>query len=696
MKRRATIALRNDGHPPCARIIAARRSIHSNTSINSYLILLLAVSLAHSAPAHANSELSSASALANLSLEQLSNIEVTSVSKSAQNLRSAAAAITMVTSEDIHRSGATSIPEALRFVPGINVARQSSNQWAVSARGFSSVNSEKLLVLSDTRSVYTPLFSGVFWDVQDYLLEDIDRIEVIRGPGAALWGSNAVNGVINITTKKAQDTQGLYIETALGTEDKVTAAARYGGTAENGASYRIFGKYLDRDDTLNATATSADDWRLGHAGARTDWDITGSDSVTVQGDLYRGTIGLLVPSVNIIGRQGPTGALDVDVSGGNVLGRWRHQIDDSSNFVLRAYYDNTHRNNPSYLDDLNTFDVDFQHQFDLTAQQQFIWGVNYRLTENRNTGKVIFNVDPDFSRDQLFGLFVQDQIALADSLHLTLGSKFEHNDFSGYETQPSARLAWDFAATQTLWTAVSRAVRVPTRLERDIAIETPTASPTVVGHLQGNKHFDSEVLEAYEIGYRWQARDNVAMDLAAFHNHYSGLASLEPGTPYVDPISRFIIVPIVNENATSGTAQGIEAQITYAPLSNWRLSTNYSYLDMQLDPSGADLNRGAFLAGATPRHQFGLRSSLDLPADVQFDIQFRYLSAIRHLPPIVDGDGISAYGEMDMRLAKRLSKKVEVSLVGQNLLHDHHVEFGAPAARGEIQRAVYAKITWGI
>ncbi|HEY3699421.1 MAG TPA: TonB-dependent receptor [Spongiibacteraceae bacterium] len=685
---------------PRARIIAARRLIQSNTSINSYLILSLAVSLAHSTSAHANSELSSASALANLSLEQLSNMEVTSVSKSAQNLRSAAAAITVVTNEDIHRSGATSIPEALRFVPGINVARQSSNQWAVSARGFSSVNSEKLLVLSDTRSVYTPLFSGVFWDVQDYLLEDIDRIEVIRGPGAALWGSNAVNGVINITTKKAQDTQGLYVETALGTEDKVTAAARYGGTAENGASYRIFGKYLDRDDTLNATATSADDWRLGHAGARTDWDITGSDSVTVQGDLYRGTIGELTPSVNINGRPGPTGALDIDVSGGNVLGRWRHQIDDSSNFVLRAYYDNTHRNNPSYLDDLNTVDLDFQHQFDLTAQQQFIWGVNYHLTENRNIGKVIFNVNPDFSRDQLFGLFVQDQIALADSLHLTLGSKFEHNDFSGYETQPSARLAWDFAATQTLWTAVSRAVRVPTRLERDIAIDVtdPTVNPLY--RWEGNKHFDAEVLEAYEIGYRWQARDDVALDLAAFHNHYSGLVSLEFGTPYRDAVSGFNIIPVVDENKTSGTTQGVEAQITYVPFPVWHLLTNYSYLDMQLDPSGLDINHDALIAGATPRHQLGLRSLLDLPADIQFDIQLRYLSAVRHMAN--NGDGISAYGEMDMRLAKRLSKKVEVSLVGQNLLHDHHVEFGAPAtptapaARGEIQRGVYAKITWGI
>lgn len=693
MEEQPAVTLRNNSRLS-QNLNLAFRCMFFHAPPNSRLFICLMILLGHNAAVLANSGLSTASALADLSLEQLSSVEVTSVSKSTQNLQSAAAAITVVTGEEIRRSGATSVPDALRFVPGINVAHQSASEWAVSSRGFSSINSEKLLVLSDTRSIYTPLFSGVLWDVQDYLLEDIDRIEVIRGPGASLWGSNAVNGVINITTKRAQDTQGLYTETAFGTEDRVTAAARYGGTAENGASYRIFGKYLDHDDTLNATAQSKDDWRLGHIGARSDWDITGSDSVTVQGDLYQGTIGRQTPSVDIIGRPGPTGGLDVDVSGGNVLGRWRHLVDDTSNFVLRAYYDNTHRNDPSYRDDLNTFDLDFQHQFDLTARQQFIWGLNYHLTENRNVGKGIFNVDPDFSRDQIFGLFVQDQIALLDSLHFTLGTKLEHNNFSGYEIQPSARLAWDLAPTQTLWTAVSRAVRVPTRLERDIAVYASDPNVDPVYLLQGNQHFKAEVLEAYEIGYRWQARSNVALDLAAFHNHYSGLASLEPGTPYTDPLSGFTIVPILNENRIGGTTQGMEAQITYSPSAIWRLSTNYSYLDMQLDSSGLDLNRGVFLAGSTPQHQLGLRSFLDLPADFQFDVQFRYLSAIRHLPAIVNGDGISAYGEMDMRLAKHLSKQVELSLVGQNLLHDHHVEFGTPASRGEIQRSVYAKLTW--
>ncbi len=643
--------------------------------------------------AFATSELQSASALANLSLEELSAIEVTSVSKSAENLRSAAAAVTVISNEEIRRSGATTLPDALRFVPGLNVAQQSSSQWAVSARGFSSINSEKLLVLSDTRSIYTPLFSGVLWDVQDYMLADIDRIEVIRGPGATLWGSNAVNGVINITTKKAQDTQGLLVETAAGTENKLSTAVRYGGTAGNGASYRVFGKYVDHDGTLNESATSNDDWRLGHVGARSDWDVTAADSITLQGDLYRGTIGQLSPSVTIIGRQGPVGALDVEVSGGNVLARWQHRIDSDSNFALRAYYDKTHRDDPSYRDDLNTIDLDFQYQSNWMPRQQWLWGVNYHLTDNRNVGKGIFNVDPSFSRDQLIGTFIQDQIALWDNVHLTLGTKYEHNDFSGDEWQPSGRLAWDFTTRQTVWTAISRAVRVPTRLERDIAIDV-SSTPQYIARLQGNSHFDAEVLIAYEAGYRWQARDNLAFDLAAFHNRYMGLASLEQGNPYIDSATGLTIVPIVNENKTNGTTTGIEAQVNFSPLPTWRLVTDYSYLDMQLDPNGADLNRGVFQAGATPQHQFGLRSLCDLPAEFQLDIQFRYLSSIRHLPEIVNGDGIPAYAEMDLRLAKRLSKQLEVSLVGQNLLHDHHVEFGTPEARGEIQRGVYAKVVW--
>jgi iron complex outermembrane receptor protein len=635
------------------------------------------------------------SRLKTLSLDELMNLEVTSVSRTNESLGGAAAAITVVTNEDIRRSGATTIPEALRFVPGLHVARQTSNLWAVSSRGFSSTNSEKLLVLSDTRSIYTPLYSGVFWDVQDFLLQDIDRIEVIRGPGASLWGSNAVNGVINITTKRAQDTQGAYVEVGTGSEERAIAAARYGGKAANGIYYRVFGKYSDRDASFNSNTATSDDSRSGHLGFRADWDVTGLDSITLQGDVYRSNIGRLSPSISVTGRPGPTGNLEIGASGGNVLGRWRRVISQDSNLQLRVYYDRTHRNDPSFTDDLDTVDLDFQHSFGLPLQQELIWGMNYRATDNRNEGKGVFAVQPSASRDHLVSGFVQDQIDILDSLHLTFGTKLEHNDFSGYEVQPGARLAWDLPSQQTLWTAVSRAARVPTRLERDIAIDASNPAGNTVARLLGNKDFESEELTSYEFGYRGQVLEKLSVDVAAFHNRYRGLASLEFGTSFVEPGSGKTIIPIINRNLSDGTAQGIETLLTFSPRDFWRLSTSHSYINLNIEAAGQDINRGRFFEGSTPRHQFGLRSLLDLPARLEFDVQFRHHTAIRSLPTITTGGGIPGYSELDARLAWQAWKQMEISVVGQNLLHPRHVEFGAPAARGEIQRSIYGKLSWG-
>lgn len=630
--------------------------------------------------------------LKKLSVEELLDTEVTSVSRTEETLRDAAAAITVISNDDLRRSGAANVPEALRGIPGIFVGTHTANSWAISARGFTSVNSEKLLVLSDTRSIYTPLYSGVFWGVQDYLLEDIERIEVIRGPGASLWGSNAVNGVINITTKKAQDTQGTYLEASAGNEDRAMVAARYGGQSGNGIGYRVFGQYVDHDQTFNTTADTSDDWRLAHLGFRADWNSTEHDSLTVQGDVYDGTLGQLAPSINVIGRPGPTGDLNIEVSGGNVLGRWQHRFSPGSDLQLRLYYDRTHRDDASFRDDLDTVDVDIQHRFALGASQEIIWGLSDRFTSNRNVGKGIFAVEPASSDDNLVSGFVQDQIGITDALRLTVGTKLEDNDFSGFEWQPSARLAWDLNLRQTFWAAISRAVRVPTRLERDIAVDVSDPAGNPVFRLLGNEAFASEKLLAYELGYRWQARPDLFFDLAAFDNHYHDLASLEVGTPFVDPADGRIIVPIVNQNLTDGRAQGFEALASYSPRTDWQLSASYSYLNLNLHPSGLDLNRGEFLEGATPKHQFGLRSYLNLSRRFSCDTQFRYLSAIRSIPDIVDGSGIGAYAELDVRLAWQLSRHAEVSLVGQNLLHDHHPEFGTPAARGEEQRSVLGRV----
>ena len=633
-------------------------------------------------------------ALKRLSIEQLMDVEVTSVSRTRESLIGAAAAVTTVTSQDIERSGAKSVPEALRFVPGLYVAQQSADSWAVSSRGFSGVNSQDLLVLSDSRSIYTPLFSGVFWDVQDYLMDDIDRVEVVRGPGGALWGSNAVNGVININTKSAQDTQGGLVEAETGSQERVMAAARYGGQLADDAYFRVFGKFTDQNSELYPPGASPDDWRLGHLGFRSDWRMDTQDALTVQGDLYDGTIGLVSPSVDLIGRPVPQGRLQTAVSGGNVLSRWQHSIDPSSDLQVRFYYDHTHRNDPSFVDDLDTIDLDFQHRFALAFRQEIIWGMSYRLMDDRNTGKGVFALDPADSHDSIYSGFIQDQFHLGQALHITLGTKLEHNDFSGFEVQPSVRAAWELAPTRTVWAAISRAVRVPTRLERDVDIDATNPAGNPVGRLLGNPDFHAERLLAYELGYRWQLAPALALDLASFHNHYTGLASLEFGTPFIDPNTGQTIVPIVNRNLIDGRADGLETLLTFSPQSYWRLALTWSYIDMRLDSPGMDLNRNRFAAGSTPRNQVGVRSYLDLPHDLQLDVQYRVLSAVRELPQIVNGEGIAGYQELDVRLGWRPADRLRFSLDGQNLLHNHHVEFGAPDQRSAIRRSVYGKVAW--
>jgi iron complex outermembrane receptor protein len=566
--------------------------------------------------------LASAESLKKLSIEELMNVEVTTVSRTAERLGDAAAAIAVVTNEDIRRSGATTIAETLRGVPGLHVARRNANSWAIAARGFSSVNSEKLLVLSDTRSLYTPLVSGVQWDVQDYLLQDIDRIEVIRGPGAALWGSNAVNGVINIISKNSRDTQDWYVEAGSGSEEEVIAGARYGGTLGEGGTYRVFGKFSERDSTHHPGAQSEDDWQLGQFGFRADFATSATDDVMVQGAAYDGEIGQVSPAIEVMGRPGPTGQLTAKVSGGHVLGRWARTIDENTRWRARVYYDRTRRNDPSFVDELDTIDLDVQHEFSPLDRHEILWGLNYRYTDNQNVGKGIFNLDPASSRDRVISGFVQDQIALLESLQLTIGTKLEDNEFSDFEVQPSVRIAWSVTPEHMVWSAVSRAARIPTRLERDIAVDVTDPAGNPVVRLLGSEEFDSEELIAYEAGYRWQASSTFSLDLAAFYNRYEGLVSLEFGTPFVAGDGRTIF-PIENRNLTDGDARGFEGLLTYAPVQNWRLSMTYSFIDLDLDPRGQDLNRGRAYEGATPRHQVGLRSLLDVSDRVQLDAHLR-------------------------------------------------------------------------
>lgn len=654
------------------------------------LLLALFVPLAASAQVRA-AESTDIQALKRLTILELSQIEVTSVSRRVESLAGAAAAVAVLTQQDIARTGARSVPEALRGLPGIYVGQRNANSWAVAARGFSSINSEKLLVLSDTRSIYTPLFSGVQWDLQNYIMEDIERIEVIRGPGATQWGSNAVNGVINITTRSARDTQGLYVEAGGGNEERATLAVRNGGRLGSRGHYRIFGQYFDRDASQLADSTSPDDWHMGRVGFRTDWEAGSADVLTVQGGWYDGKQGQIGPAVTILGLPGPTPPLRAQLNGGNLLARWRRELGDDADIQLRAYYDHTYRNDPSFIDRLDTADIDFQHHFHLDTQQ-FTWGLNYRRTANRNSGRGVFAVEPSRSVDELYSGFIQDQIAVNDSVHVTLGTKLEHNDFSGFEIQPSARLALALPHAQTLWAAVSRAVRVPTRLERDIAIEITLPGSDPAARWIGNREFDSERMRAHELGYRWQASPRMSIDLASFWNRYRGLASLEQGEPYIDPQDARTVYPITTENLTDGRALGAEALLNFSPRGNWRLTASYSFVDLDIDPRGEDLNRGQFADGSTPRHQFGLRSAMDL-GNVQLDAFLRRVGPIRRDPQIATGEGLAGYTELDVRAAYAL-REVEFVVMLKNLLHASHQEFGAPAQRGGIERNVHASLIW--
>jgi len=631
--------------------------------------------------------------LKRLSIEQLADVEVTSVTRGPQPLSRSAAAVAVVTSGQIASSGAMNVPEAIRYVPGINVAQATASQWAVSSRGFAGANSADLLVLSDGRSIYTPLYSGVFWDVQDYLMPDIDRIEVVRGPGAAVWGSNAVNGVINIISKSAQDTQGAWLMAETGSEERALAAAQYGGETANDISYRVFAKYQDAGAEDHPAGSSPDDWQLGHVGFRSDWNAGAADAFTVQGDAYSGRIGQVSPSVNIIGRPGPTGRLRVGVSGGNLLSHWRHTMSADSDFEVRVYYDYTHRNDPTFTDDLGTLDIDFLEHLPFGRYQAVTWGLSGRTMDDRNEGKGLFALNPPDSRDNLVSGFLQDEVSLPHSVRLTLGTKLEHNDFSGFEVQPSLRAAWNLADTQTVWGAISRAVRVPTRLERDVDIDAtdPAGNPVVV--LLGNRDFHAEEVLAFEAGYRWQPMHDLSLDLAAFRNRYTGLASLELGTPFLDAAGQ-IIYPLFNENLIDGHSTGLEGLALYSPLAWWRLSVNYSYIDMKLTALGQDLNRNRFVEGSTPRNQVGVQSDFDLPHGVQLHAGLRVVSAIVSLPEIVDGTGDPGYQELDLNAIWHATRQLTLSLDGRSLLHASHVEFGDAAERSAIRRSVYGRVTW--
>ncbi|MGE0680215.1 MAG: TonB-dependent receptor plug domain-containing protein [Candidatus Binatia bacterium] len=608
------------------------------------------------------------SMLKKLSIEELMDIEVTSVSKRPEKLSETASAIQVITQEDIRRSGATSLPEALRLAPNLQVAQVNASQWAISARGFNNVLANKLLVMIDGRTVYTPLYAGVFWDVQDTLLEDVDRIEVISGPGGTLWGANAVNGVINITTKSAKETPGLFIEGGTGTDLHGFGGIRYGGQLAPHLYYRVYGKAFSRDDTTLVNGSDAQDaWPMGQGGFRLDWDPDEKNLLTLQADFYDG-------------RPNPDGGTPVVVRGGNALGRWTHTISEGSDFQLQLYYDRTWRNFGSeFTEDLGTYDVNWQHRFQFGQRQEVIWGLGFRLMDDTVDNLPLLAFRPGHKTLSLYSAFVQDEITLIeDRLRLTLGSKFEHNDYTGFEFQPSGRLAWTLTRRQTIWAAISRAVRTPSRIDRDFFLFIAPTIPAIMG----NSDFASEELLAYELGWRLQPSTKLSVSLATFYNEYDNVRSAEPGPP---PLN----IPIVFSNGVRGETYGVELAAVGQLTDWWRLRGGYTFLQKHLSakPSSHDLNQGTAESN-DPEHQFLVQSSMDLSDHFELDAVIRYVDALPqpHVP---------SYVSLDVRLGWKLTRYCELAIVGQNLLDGRHPEFvpSSPSPR-EIERSVYGKVTW--
>lgn len=617
--------------------------------------------------------------LGDLSLEQLLSVSVTSVSKREQKLADAPAAITVLTNEDLRRSGATSVAEALRAVPGLDVGQVNASQWAVSSRGFNNLYANKLLVLVDGRAVYNPLFAGVYWDLQQPMLEDVDRIEVIRGPGATLWGANAVNGVINVVTRSAKETQGGLLYGGGGNVHEVMGGSRYGGQIGENTYYRIFGGYQLTDNYPLANGQSAGDgWQSWGTGFRVDHNPQAATHMTWQGDVT-------------------TVDLDDHTSSGynvNTLGRWTHDLSDRSNIELQAYFDQTHRDEiMRSRSTIDTLDFSAQHTFGLGERNDVIWGMGYRFMGNKieQTNPFAPVRNGDFSL-QLFSAFLQDEFKVVpEKLTVTMGTKIEHNDITGFEIQPSVKAVFKPSERQTLWASVSRAVRTPDELEGTdlfaIGIGAPFVGPgggLYVPALVGNGNLASEVLWAYELGYRVRPAERVSIDLAAFYNDYSHLISFGNPTQFVPGVP-FGTAEIPWSNRLSGRTYGGEASVTFSPLDTWRLTASYSLLMAKI--SGEPEANAQSIEQGSPKHQVTLRSSYDLNNRWSFDAQMRYVSSIQSVPDYVTAD---------LRLSYRLTEKLEFSIVGQNLLQNHHPEQGSVplSVTAEVPRGLYGKLVW--
>ena len=605
--------------------------------------------------------------LRNLSSDQLAQLQVTSVSKSPVALGEAPAAIYVITHDDVIRSGAMSIPEILRLAPNLQVAQTSASNYVITARGFGGNPadqsfSNKLLVLIDGRSVYTPLFSGVYWDMQEVLPENIERIEVISGPGATLWGANAVNGVINIITRKSSETQGGFVDVGMGNLG-YSASLQYGGRLSDNLTYRAYvTTFVDDNTDLGPGAKAHDNWTRPQGGARFDWTPTASDVVTLQGDDYRGS-------------HANTGGPNENISGDNVLGRWTHAWQDGSALELQAYYDHTARLTEDGGGDLalDTYDFYAQHSFNLGARNQFVWGGGYRIEAYNIHGTATLLFSPSRRTLDLSNLFAQDTFSVSPTASLILGLKLEDDPYSGVAALPSVRLTWKPDENLFAWAAVSRAIRSPTPFDRDVIEKAGTTVALV-----GGPDFRPETLTAYEVGARLRASSRLSFSASAFYNVYDDLRSIEIGTTAAQPAFW--------GNMIQGSTYGVEAWGEFQIAPWWRMTATYDYLQESLTfkPGASAAALGVQQNADDPRHQASLRSSMTFSDRYTLDADLRYVG-------VLPDPRVPAYVELNTRLGWNLSERVQLSLSGFNLLHDRHVEYPGGNA---IPRSFFAELRW--
>jgi len=673
------------------------------------LVLILAREVPCATAGEAAETNSNRNQLLSLSLEQLSALKVTSVSKKEESLSATAAAVSVITPEDIRRSGATTIPEALRLAPGVDVGRVDSHTWAVGVRGLNDTFSHNLLTLVDGRSVFSPLFSGTIWMAEDVMLEDMDRIEVVRGAGATISGANAFNGVINVVSKPASETQGFLFSGGSGSQQLAGTSARYGGKIDDNTFYRVYAKYDNWDNFEQNNGTPANDaWWKVQGGFRLDHGLTEVNKFTLQGDVYDLSANNVFPQASFTPPYNFAKNAAWKQTGGNLLGRWTHEVGDNSEWSLQAYYDGEVLDNPLVHETRNTFDLALQDEFHWGTRQQIVWGGGYRLNASALDGTFELSFVNPSTRDTIYNTFIQDEIALVpERLQFTLGTKLEHNNFTGLEFEPGARLAWTPSDQQTVWASISRAVRTPSQLENSALIHlaylpasAANPAPTLI-EASGSPNFKAEELTAYELGYRLQPDPRLSFDATAFVQSYRHLGtsvnSIDTGTLLT---YGYVTVDAKYANVVSGETYGTEITSSWQALDNLRLTGNYSLLESSLhaplDPlTGAPAQAGT----AAPVNQASLRASVNVTKDIDLDMFLRYSGKISNSGSSAQGSSlgpVASYVSMDLRLAWRPTKHLELSLVGLNLLENQHREFNPTFISYQtvrISRSIFAKVT---